>query len=672
MYHSPGRPASFARIENMPDSITPAELRYPHLFTPISLGGVRLSHRVIIPGHSMVHGDSSGLMTERYHEYLLRRARGGAALVGIESAPVHPDSLTWTGQLELWRDEIIDSLAPTAEAVRAAGSRLSIILWHGGHNVPFGRGTAAVAPSAIPSVQIGQVPRAISVAEISDMVGYYAAAAERCARAGIDVIEVQTASDYLLGSFLSPQLNRRTDGYGGSVANRCRFVIEVLEAIRERVPGSVAVGLRTSVYHAIPGDPDGYGLEESLVAMVEIDEAGVTDYVSVMSGSNANFAETISPMGYPRVQLAEQSARFKEALSVPVTVAGRIRSPEEAEAVIANGQADIVAMARAFIADPDWVAKVRRGEEERIRPCMSCNQVCLGFATLGLPAGCNINAGAGRELELPRPAPAAAGKRIAVVGGGPAGLECARVAAERGYGVTLYEASGALGGGLRLAGRCPHREEMLPALEWWEAELSRLGVTVALNMPVHDVGRLKADEIVWAAGGSPGWTWLWRNRPRMTGGIPGAENLPHGRDILAGRASVAGSVLVIDEEGNWPAVGLVEYLAAMDAVSSVTVATASALFGDPELSLTGELPLVTRRLKSLGVEIHASTLVQEVSGSSAISTDGDTFGPFDALVLSMGVVANPPPAGATPIGDSLAPRSIWAAVQDGARLARQL
>ena len=656
----------------MPDLSTPPELRYPHLFNPISLGPVRLDHRVIIPGHSMVHGDSTGLITERYHAYLVRRARGGAALVGIESAPVHPDSLTWTGQLELWRDEIIDPLARTAEAVHDAGSRLSIILWHGGHNVPYGRGAVALAPSAIPSVQIGQVPKAISVAEIRDMVGYYAAAAQRCARAGIDVIEVQTASDYLLGSFLSPQLNHRTDGYGGSVANRCRFVIEVLEAIREKVAGTVAVGLRTSVYHAIPGDPDGYGMEDSLAAMVTIAEAGITDYVSIMSGSNANFAETISPMGYPRVQLAEQSAHFTEALPVPVTVAGRIRSPAEAEAIVANGQADIVAMARTFIADPDWVVKVRRGQEERIRPCMSCNQVCLGFATLALPAGCNINAAAGRELELPRKAPSPIRKRVAVVGGGPAGLECARGAAQRGHAVTLYEASGELGGALRLAARCPHREEMLPVLEWWERELARLDVAVRLRTAIHDPGKLDADEVVWATGGSPGWTWLWRNRPRMTDGIPGAGNLPHGRDILAGNASVEGSVLVIDEEGNWPAVNLVEYLAAMEGVSGVTVATAGALFGDPELSLTGELPLVARRLESAGVEICSSTFVKEVRGNTAISADGGVFGPFDSLVLSMGAVANPVPEGVRAIGDCVAPRSIWAAVQDGARLARDL
>ena len=652
--------------------LAPLEVRYPHLFTPVSLGPVELAHRVIIPGHSMVHGDSSGVITDRYHTYLVRRAAGGAALVGIESAPVHPDSLTWTGQLELWRDGIIDSLARTAEAVHAEGSKLSIILWHGGHNVPYGRGAAALAPSPIPSVQIGQVPRAISTAEIREMVGYYAAAAERCARAGVDVIEVQTASDYLLGSFLSPQLNHRTDGYGGSLANRCRFVIEVLEAIRGKVPAGVAVGLRTSVGHAIPGDPEGYGIDDSLPAMKTIAEEGVTDYVSVMSGSNASFAETISPMTYPRAQLAEQARQFKLALSVPVTVAGRIRSPDEAEAIVAKGQADIVAMARAFIADPDWVAKVRRGEEDRIRPCMSCNQVCLGFASLGLPAGCNINAAAGRECELPQANTASGSRRIAVVGGGPAGLECARVAAGRGHQVTLYEASGELGGAMRLAANSPGREEMLPALAWWELELKRLGVVVHLRSEIRDGDKLDADEIVWATGGSPGWTWLWRHRPRMTEGIPGAEQLPHGRDLMAGKAAVAGSVLVIDEEGNWPAVNLVESIAAMEDVSAVAVATASALFGDPELSLTGERPLVTGRLKAAGVVIHAATFVKEVRNRVAITVDGETLGPFDAMVLSMGAVADPAPDGVTAIGDCLAPRSIWSAVQDGARLARSL
>ncbi|NKB44418.1 MAG: hypothetical protein GKS03_09100 [Alphaproteobacteria bacterium] len=269
---------------------------FPHLTSPFKLGPVDLRNRVVIPGHSMVHGDSSGGITEKYRAYLTTRAKGGASLIGIESAPIHPDSQTWNGQVELWRDDIIDSLATAADDVHAAGAKLSIIMWHGGHNVSYRRGAPAMAPSAIPSVQIGEIPRAMSVSDIEDTIPYYVSAAERCIKAGIDVLEVQTSSDYLLGSFLNPQLNHRTDGYGGSVENRCRIVLEILEAIRSKLPSRVALGIRTSIYHAIPGEMDGYTIDHSLPAMEHIAASGLTDYVSVMAGSNANFAETIPPM----------------------------------------------------------------------------------------------------------------------------------------------------------------------------------------------------------------------------------------------------------------------------------------------------------------------------------------------------------------------------------------
>jgi 2,4-dienoyl-CoA reductase-like NADH-dependent reductase (Old Yellow Enzyme family) len=165
----------------------------------------------------MVHGDSSGLITDKYRHYLVQRAKGGAALVGLESAPVHPDSRTWVGQVELWRDEIIESLSLTAKEIHDEGAKVSVILWHGGHNVSYRRGVPAMAPSVVPSVQIGEIPRAMTIEDIKGIVPWYAEAATRCARANLDVLEVQTSSDYLLGSFLNPQLNHRSDRYGGSV-----------------------------------------------------------------------------------------------------------------------------------------------------------------------------------------------------------------------------------------------------------------------------------------------------------------------------------------------------------------------------------------------------------------------------------------------------------------------
>lgn len=643
---------------------------FPHLMSPFKLGPVALRNRVVIPGHSMVHGDCSGHITDKYRHYLIARAKGGAALVGIESAPVHPKSRTWIGQVELWREGIVDSLAATADGVHAAGSKLSIILWHGGHNVSYRRGSPAMAPSVVPSVQVGEIPRAMSVEDIQDIKQYYVDAARRCAEAGLDVLEVQTSSDYLLGSFLSPQLNYRTDGYGGSVANRCRIVLEILEAIRGELPSHVSLGIRTSIYHAIPGEPDGYTIEHSLPAMEHISASGLIDYLSVMSGSNTNFAETIAPMTFPRPQIAELSAKFKQALDVPITVAGRIVTPEEAEGVLAKGQADLVGLARAFIADADWMTKVERGDASRIRLCTGCNQVCLGFAGRSLPSGCNINPEAGNEEDLPPIQRASRSKKIAVVGGGPAGLECARVAAERGHTVSLYEAGDQLGGALRLAARAPHREEMQLPLDWWQEELGHLGVNVNLNTRVESPDELDADEIVWATGGEAASIWQMRYRPSLVEGIPGTDGLVHGRDVLAGKASVSGTVLVIDEEGGWPALNVIEALVARDETTDITVATNSPLLGMPDLFITGEFPLFAARLKKAGVKVLAGVFVAEVKADSAILSDGETVGPFDSIILSLGARANPVPDGVYSIGDCVAPRDIWAAVQEGARIAR--
>lgn len=645
---------------------------FPHLTSPFKLGPVALRNRVVIPGHSMVHGDCSGHITDKYRHYLVARAKGGAALVGIESAPVHPQSRTWIGQVELWRESIIESLAATANDVHAAGSKLSIILWHGGHNVSYRRGAPAMAPSVVPSVQVGEIPRAMSVEDIQDIKQYYVGAARRCAEAGVDVLEVQTSSDYLLGSFLSPQLNYRTDSYGGSVANRCRIVVEILEAIRNELPSHVSLGIRTSIYHAIPGEPDGYTIEHSLPAMEHISASGLVDYLSVMSGSNTNFAETIAPMTFPRPQIAELSAKFKAALDVPITVAGRIVTPEEAEGVLAKGQADLVGLARAFIADADWMAKVERGDATRIRLCTGCNQVCLGFAGRSLPSGCNINPEAGNEEDLPPVERVGTAKKVAVVGGGPAGLECARVAAERGHFVSLYEASDQLGGALRLAAEAPYREEMQLPLDWWQQELGHLGVDVRLNTRVKDPDELDADEIIWATGGEAASMWQMRYRPSLVDGIPGTKGLAHGRAVLAGRATVSGNVLVIDEEGGWPAMNVIEALVAQDDVTDITVATNSPLLGMPDLFMTGEFPLFAARLKEAGVKVVPGVFVAEVKAHSAILSDGETIGPFDSIILSLGARATPIPDGVHSIGDCVAPRDIWAAVQEGARIARTL
>jgi 2,4-dienoyl-CoA reductase-like NADH-dependent reductase (Old Yellow Enzyme family) len=627
----------------------------------------------MIPGHNTWLGDHDGSVNERLRGYLAARARGGCALITIGSSPVHVTSDDGSVKLPLYSDHVVPGLARAAEEVRAHGSRLSVILWHGGHNVePRGNGRS-VAPSPIPAPAHGAVPKVLSRREIRELVAAYGAAARRCREAGLDAVEVQTASDYLLGSFLSPVINRRTDEYGGSLENRVRFAAEALTAVREAISSNMAVGVRTSAFHVMPGVPNALGQDEAIAAMQMLVERKLVDWVSVIVGSHWRLDELLPPMTKPRLQVVRYAATFKKSLAVPVVVAGRIRTPAEAEQVLASSQADIIAMARTWIAEPDWVAKTAAGEEGRIRPCMSCNQACIGFIGRKLPLTCVLNAAAGREVELPPVERAAAPKRVVVIGGGPAGMDAARTAALRGHRVTLYDERAELGGDMLLAARAPHRAaEMLPAIDWWRNELMHLQVRVVLDRRVDAGEAFDADHVIWAVGGAPGTTAIWRSRPHLVGGIPGTEKLPHGRDVLTGRAGVRGRVLIINEEGGWAAVSLAETLVAREDVTSLTVVTSEPQLGAPDLGFTMEMPDVQARLKTTGMTILPRNLVERVEGGHAVLAGGKRLGPFDSIVLSTGVAARGVPDEALAIGDCLTPRGFWAAVNDAHRLARQI
>jgi len=649
---------------------TDAERRYPTLFSPISLGPLTLPHRLIMSGHGMLLADQ--LVNDDYVAYIAERARGGAAMVGLQSEPVHPTGHHYGERhLALYRDEVTPGLARLAGTVHDAGSLVFQILWHAGHNVPFRAGGAAWAPSGVPSPVLGEVPKAITRGEIAELVAAYGEAARRCREAGIDGVEVQTASDYLLGSFLSSATNRRVDEYGGSARNRARIVVEILERVREHA-GGMAVAVRTSAAWLAPADPDAYRVEHAIEAMSALVERGLVDWISVTVGSHYAFDAIVPAMHEPRGNAVALTAQMKAALDVPFVVAGRIRTPGEAEAILASGQADVVAMARGWIAEPDYVAKIRRGEEARIRPCISCNQGCIGNAFRGAPGTCVLNAAAGREAELGPPRRAAPARRVAVIGGGPAGLELARVAAERGHAVTLHEAQRQLGGELRLAAHAPHRDEMALALDWWERELAALGVHVALGEHVPDGAALDADIVVHASGARPGPTAVWRLRPSLHDGIPGTGGLAHGREILSGARTASGRVLVIDEEGGWPAVSVIETLAATPAVEALTVVTSLPGIGAPELTYSLELGAVGARLRPLGLEVHAHTLVERVTDGVAWTVSGSELGPVDDIVLCTGTVSPALPEGSVAIGDAVAPRGLWAATNDALRLARTL
>lgn len=653
------------------DLAGPGVKRYPSLFSPISLGPLTLKNRVIMSGHSMKHGEADGTIGDRMVAYITARAAGGAAMVSLESIPVHESSHNFAEQIRLFSDDCLPGLKRLADSVHAVGSKMSAILWHGGPNVShFGRGPA-LAPSAIPAPGTGEIAKEISRAEIKSVIQGYADSAKRCLESGFDAIEVQTASNYLLGSFLSPVLNRRTDEYGGSVENRQRLILEVLEAVKEAVGDTLAVGVRTSV------DPvyDDGSLEchsVSLDTTAALKNRGLIDWVSILNGSAYARGTSIPTMDLPRAFMANHAETFKQKLDLPIIMAGRIREPSEAENLIVSGNVDVIAMARSWIAEPQWMAKVEAGLESRIRPCMSCNQGCLGFNLRDKPGTCVVNPEAGREFEFPEITTTSKPLTVAIIGGGPAGLEAARVAALRGHSVTLYEASEVLGGTMRLAGNAPHRHEILRPIQWWESELRELGVSVVLNKTVLSQENVQADKVIWAIGAKPSQMAVLRRRPHLTTGISGCEDLPYTRDVLRGEASVTGHVLIIDEEGAWPAISSAEAISAKLDVTQVTVATAAGQWGLPDLNLTAEIGGTAQRIKENGIEVLENTLIETARFPVAITACGQELGPFDSIVLATGTTSRKAPENAVSAGDCVTPRGMWAAVHDATLLAREL
>lgn len=643
---------------------------FPNLFSSLDIGPITLNNRVFLSGHSMRHGDPDGTVGDRQRAYIAARAAGGAGLVSLESVPIHESSQNFARQIRLFSDRCIPGLSELSNQVHEAGSRLSLILWHGGPNVShFGRGPAW-APSPIVAPGTGEVAKAISLEEIATVVSAYGSAARRCHDAGLDAVEVQLSSNYLLGSFLSPMLNQRDDVYGGSFDNRLRIVLEVLTRVREALQGRLALGVRISMDHGMEGDLN-FGRERALQVLARLSAEGLADWVSVLSGSAYARGVSIPTLDQPRCFLQDAAREVRDAVSLPTVLAGRIRTPEEAETLLANGYADIVAMARPLIADPEWVNKAAAGQDSRIRPCVSCNQGCLGFNLRNKPGTCVLNPDAGQEFLLQDNGPAQATKTVAVVGGGPAGLETARVAAERGHRVKLYEATRVLGGDLALAAAGPGRSELGFAIEWWAHELERLGVEIALGTPL-DASPEGFDRVVWATGADPSQLHVRRRRPHLFDGIPGTNGLPHGRQLMARNEVPAGHVLVIDEEGGWPSISVAEWLATRPEVTAVEVATPAAEWGAPELHLSAELGSLARRVDDHRIRVHTGTLIDRVEGPRVHAHSGNWLGPFDQIVLATGTSARDVPEGAAAVGDCVAPRGLWAAVNDARGLARAL
>ena len=480
---------------------------YPHLLAPITLRGLEIRNRLFSSGH--VPGYTpEGLPNDRYIAYNAEKAKGGIGMIVFGgSTNIARDSISIFGGLSIRDDAAIPAYRRLADAVHAEGAAILCQITHMGRHCRWDAGEwlPLMGPSPVRDPGGGRaLPREMDQADFARAIEDYAEGARRCAEAGLDGVEV-IASMHLPGQFFSPLANRRTDGYGGSLENRTRFLREVLEACRARVPDSFIVGVR---FTADESNEGGIPAVEGVEIGAILGRHGAADFLNVngaYSGTAQGVNRAFPGMEAKSAPYIELARRVREASGLITMQASRLDTLGTADYAIASGCLDMAGMTRPHMADPHIIAKLRRGEEHRIRPCVGAGY-CLDRPYRGLDALCLHNPSTSRELTLPHETePAERSKRALVVGGGPAGLEAARVLAERGHEVRLSEATDRLGGQLALAARGGWRRGLAGVIDWLAAELDHLGVTVELNrfVEAEDIIAAKAELVILATGGLP-------------------------------------------------------------------------------------------------------------------------------------------------------------------------
>jgi 2,4-dienoyl-CoA reductase-like NADH-dependent reductase (Old Yellow Enzyme family)/thioredoxin reductase len=517
---------------------------FPHLFTPLKIGTFTVRNRILSTAHYTGFGEQ-GLPSDRHRHYWGSKARGGIGLIFTDCMPVHPTGGIVPLMIQCYQQSVPEAFKPVVEDIHQAGANMIAQLWHPGKSIKKTAVTEAVSSSAVPSRVYGTLPRALTVSEIRELAACYARSARRMREGGLDGVELHCAHNYLPLQFLSPLHNQRTDEYGGSEDNRIRFVIEAIQAIRREVGNDYTFGIRITGDEFATG---GLTLADMKRITPQLVAAGKLDYVNVSLGG----INTIGPMGTPHGAHVYLAEGIKEVVQVPVFCIGRIVDPAMANEIIRHKRADMVGMTRANMCDPELANKAREGRTDEIRPC-------IGLMTCWSRTGhhdgitCGLNPSVGHEEKF-KILPAVKKKRILVVGGGAAGMEAARVAAQRGHQVFLYEQEAYLGGQLITAAKTPGRSEMDKPVAYYRHQLKKLGVSVRLGISVTRelIEKEAADEIIVATGGLP---------KEMS--IPGAAKgqVVSYREILLGKVEAGQNVVVVATDGGMEGLGTAEFLA---------------------------------------------------------------------------------------------------------------